>query len=124
MDYLQLINENILYLANTLHYCEKLCIENKIVDLNSLQKSNSLYEICFKKINYSIKICLHCNRDTNNNEINENQANNLIKFEIFYYMTAKYFNASTFSIQSPICCFQLIVDLMIENEFYDTLKVI
>lgn len=115
IDYYEL-NENVLYLVETLKYIENAYA----IKLNELKEKDERFQEILKLVDLSIKICLNSEPPE---EIDLNSfKQKRIKFEMFSYLICKHLNYKTI-VPSPVLGFQLLMDLMIENEFEDLVEV-
>ena len=110
MEHCRLINENILYLSRTLQYCEDICVKESC----SLKDVDDCNKLIVKKLDYAIKICLHCNSSADNETV---------LYDIFYYLITKHYGQS-YSVLSPICSFNVIHYLIVSTRFKGFVKIV
>jgi hypothetical protein len=108
-DYHEL-NENVLYLLETLKYCEQ-AFRIKLAELN--RDNTVIFNKVKMKIDLVIKICLK----------SQPSDPDYTKFEIFSHLISRYFENKSV-VPSPRISFDLLIDLIIENKFKDLFLVL
>ena len=104
------LNENVLYLAETL---KQIQISNPLLNLEELSDANDklLFDSVRNRICLAIKICLRAHESVLFGQ-------EIAKFEIFSYFLSKYFTNKTI-VPSPNLSFDLILSLAVENRVSD-----
>jgi hypothetical protein len=113
------LNENVLYMVQTLEYCEKLCLKEgtSLKNLCKTDANPSFSDLVVGQINSAIRNCFRCSDRNNSYDIE------LIKFQIFSFILAKSLNIKS-PIPSKVLSIDLAICLMIDNRFRDFVQVI
>jgi hypothetical protein len=101
------LNENVLYVCETLKYCEQ-AFKTKLDEL-SQQHNKFVFDKVKARVHLAIKIC---------SKSLQTASADQIKLEIFSHLLNRHFKNPTI-VQSPTLSFDLVTHLIIDNHFKD-----
>ena len=119
---MDLLSENVLYIIESLKYSEDYCSAvTKLENLNEIT-NKILFDKVVDQLIVAIRICLN-SYSNESSYFNENE----IKYEIFTYLFARYFDIKNISFLNgnkiPKLSSELIIELAIMNRLEDIIEV-